>query len=211
MLPWHYSHPNTPITQFLDRLGLLPAYYLQSTRYLVLADKLIRQEVGGWNECSKKQWEDRQSLAYFINLHILSKGEYGYPNACEEIASMIKDAWYPGATVPRLASGQPHTPSVGAKPYNAYQNFQVLTVDGSLQRTLLQEDTELPDCDNFWEIYPHTLRAANFHNGRKQWIEAVDKHWKTWWKALTASIQKDCHLTQKELWLMLHPSPEKVS
>lgn len=123
---------------------------------------------------------------------------------------MFRDVWYPGARIARLPPNLTPTPTIGQAPYNVHQNFMLDPLDGSPRRTLLPEDTRLSDYDDEWEIYPKTLKAASFFEGRGHWIQAFDTHCSNWWKTLAIKIQKENSLTHKDIWCQIHPNPDKV-
>jgi hypothetical protein len=171
---------------------------------------MTHQESGEWLACTEEQWHERQTLAYFINFHILSKGCCGLTDICTEIGIMFCDPWYPGARIARLHPNLTPTPAGGQVPYNPHHNFMLDLLNGSPRRLLLPEDTRLSNHDSEWEIYPKTLKAASFLNGRKHWIQGFDTYCSDWWRALAIKIQKGNGLTHKDIWSRIHSSPDKV-
>jgi len=173
-------------------------------------NKKVEHEPGEWIACTKEVWEERQSLAYFINMHILSKRTWGPESVCNEIGNLFIDAWYPGAIISRVRTDPPSSLSHGRVPYNSHEDFLLNLGGPSAGHGLLLDDTKLEDYDDIWTIQPGTLQAHRFLHGRMIWITAFDKYWKKQWRTIATTIQQELQLTHGDVWRAGHPTPDEV-
>ena len=133
-------------------------------------------------ECDPHQWNERVSLAYYLNCHILGKGDWGDGDFCVEVDKSGK--WRPGKILDLNAKKHRGTATEAfillSSLHMQRSGEDVDTVDPC--HVNLEEDIRGDSTDFIWEIVPSHIDTEHYMKGRAFWKEHFNKEFAQAWR-----------------------------
>jgi hypothetical protein len=214
MLPWQIPAIGLDERETMESLGLLKAHPISDlsstapgSHFLLFPSSLDSTETGSM-PCSLAAWKERESLAYYLNHHILGHGQLlqdaSIPKA---IGDVLRTEWVPGR---HIATAPGFTGSNQGKPYIAINSIHILPLDDNRLRAIHDGDILGSRKDFVWEIYTQSINGVLYLQGQSIWITWFKKALLPKWRKLAIEVQKACSLQLIDIWHRDAPSPDMV-
>jgi hypothetical protein len=191
-MPWEYTFPGVRkkskvypqklgLVKVTDKpeIGMRDSYLVFPRRFDVDKDATV--------ECDAHGWSDRVSLAYYLNVHILGKGDLGERDFCVEVDKSGK--WRPGRILDLNAKKRPEMGMEAFILLSAVRmqcsDEDAVTVDTC--DVNLAEDIRGDPTDFIWEITPHQVDAEPYLKGRAIWKRLFDAEFAQAWRQYAQS------------------------
>jgi hypothetical protein len=214
MLPWQISALDLDEKKTMESLGLLKAYLTldmsspdSGSHFLLFPSSFDSTEEEGLIPCSLQSWKERESLAYYLNHHILGHGRL-LPDASipKAISAVLRKNWVPGKHIATAG----FTGINQGTPYIKMDSIYLLPLEDNRLREIGDGDILGSRKDFVWEIYTESINGVLYLQGQSVWTTWFKKALLPKWRNLATEVQKACSLQLIDIWHRDAPSPNVV-
>jgi hypothetical protein len=207
-VPWQLTLLGIDENGFLEKHQLLRAVPNQrnddTARYLLFPS---RPSVSVGDAIAiNSEWIIAQSLAYFLNIHILSLGWWDLSTE-DCLGRAIKSRWHSGASLP-LKIPKISRQDLKSTPVLSLQSILLHDRATNSFRPIQDSDWEFENQPFHWEIIPSSIDWTILETGRDKWTEIFQKSFASGWRGLGKLALNELGVSPVELYRQQHINPD---